>query len=140
MTNKDWNREYYLVAHSLVTGAVEWTRQLNRNQCGCADDRVRSLPFKTGSFVGNGKVVANFWWYETLDTHCAGYVVFDCKVRQQSFHPHLHHPSSSSFSLIFVLSFSFTSTHIADGPNDFAAEGSGRFLVHGQQPGSPLHL
>ncbi len=123
------------------SGRASWTVA----SAGCAPSpyRVPSLPFKTGSFVGNGKVVANFWSYESLDTHCTGYVVFDCKVRQQILHPHHHHhPPSSSFSLIFMLSFFLIhiSTHIADGPNDVAAEDSGRLLVHGQQPGSPLHI
>lgn len=52
MTNKDWNREFYLVAHSLETGAVEWTRQLNRSQCGvCAEPLQGAQPALQDRFV-----------------------------------------------------------------------------------------
>ncbi|ELR12840.1 uncharacterized protein ACA1_093870 [Acanthamoeba castellanii str. Neff] len=80
VTGEDLAREFYLEAHSLTSGAIEWRRQLSPKQGGCPRVQEDSLPFTTSSFVGNGEVVANFWFQEDINTHCSGFVLLDCKV------------------------------------------------------------
>jgi hypothetical protein len=79
VTGETW-LAFYLEAHSLTSGAIEWRRQLSPKQGGCPRVQEDSLPFTTSSFVGNGEVVANFWFQEDINTHCSGFVLLDCKV------------------------------------------------------------
>lgn len=80
VTGEDMAREFYLEAHSLTSGAIEWRRQLSPKQGGCPRVQEDSLPFTTSSFVGNDQVVSNFWFQEDINTHCSGFVLLDSKT------------------------------------------------------------
>ncbi len=128
VTGEDMAREFYLEAHSLTSGAIEWRRQLSPKQGGCPRVQEDSLPFTTSSFVGNDHVVCNFWFQEDINTHCSGFVLLDSKVPLPYYF--LHSTPPPIINQVYAR---------VDGQHQVTANGRRRILVHGQYQGPPLH-